>query len=126
MVRPYPACCKPPGPALRTASGSGRLHCACDGGRVGVCSGPRRGTTQQRSPAAPPLAALKDPACPPCTLQTRGNQREIDRARAQKRKEKAGVASKDKPDGLTPLQRRERDAKALQEKAAKKAEGGKK
>lgn len=71
------------------------------------------------------------PCCPPAlhppstwhirSLQTRGNQREIDRARAQKRKEKAGVASKDNPDGLTPLQRRERDAKALQEKAAKKA-----
>lgn len=31
------------------------------------------------------------------------------------------MASKDKPDGLTPAQRKERDAKALQEKAAKKA-----
>jgi len=40
-------------------------------------------------------------------LQTRGNQREIDRARAQKRKEKAG-AGKDKEDGLTPAQRKER------------------
>jgi hypothetical protein len=47
---------------------------------------------------------------------TRGNQREIDRARAQKRNEKAGANKKS--DGLTPQQRRERDAKALQEKMA--------
>jgi len=39
-------------------------------------------------------------------MQTRGNQRELDRARAAKRKEKAGMNKKD--DGLTPLQRRER------------------
>lgn len=50
---------------------------------------------------------------------SRGNQRDIDRARAQKRTEKY---SKDKnKDGLTPEQRRERDAKALAEKIAKKA-----
>ncbi|KAK7395399.1 hypothetical protein VNO78_15956 [Psophocarpus tetragonolobus] len=53
----------------------------------------------------------------------RGNQRERDRERAQAR---AGGSSKGKQggkgaDGLTPEQRRERDAKALQEKAAKKA-----
>ncbi|XP_058093628.1 uncharacterized protein LOC131239774 [Magnolia sinica] len=48
---------------------------------------------------------------------TRGNQRERDRERAQARKQQA----KGKDDGLTPEQRRERDAKALQEKAAKKA-----
>ncbi|CAL5191974.1 unnamed protein product [Lathyrus oleraceus] len=51
---------------------------------------------------------------------TRGNQREKDRERAQSR---VG-GSKGKPgkgDGLTPEQRRERDAKALQEKTAKKA-----
>ncbi|KAI5430118.1 hypothetical protein KIW84_034623 [Lathyrus oleraceus] len=50
----------------------------------------------------------------------RGNQREKDRERAQSR---VG-GSKGKPgkgDGLTPEQRRERDAKALQEKTAKKA-----
>ncbi|RRT65539.1 hypothetical protein B296_00019608, partial [Ensete ventricosum] len=47
----------------------------------------------------------------------RGNQREVDRQRAQTRK--AQVKQRD--DGLTPEQRRERDAKALQEKAAKKA-----
>jgi hypothetical protein len=52
------------------------------------------------------------------TMQTRGNQREIDRARAQKRNEKAGANKKS--DGLTPQQRRERDAKALQEKMARK------
>ncbi|KAJ8436905.1 hypothetical protein Cgig2_017330 [Carnegiea gigantea] len=49
----------------------------------------------------------------------RGNQREIDRQRAQSRNAKKGGKTKD--DGLTPEQRRERDAKALQEKAAKKA-----
>jgi hypothetical protein len=38
---------------------------------------------------------------------TRGNQREIDRQRAAKRKDKAGVTQKDK-DGLTAAQRRER------------------
>ncbi len=53
-------------------------------------------------------------------VQTRGNQRDTDRARAQKRKE-AAAALKGKQDGLTPLQRKERDAKALQEKMAKKA-----
>ncbi|KAG0578950.1 hypothetical protein M758_4G056400 [Ceratodon purpureus] len=50
---------------------------------------------------------------------TRGNQREKDRERAAARA-KAGAKGKD--DGLTPEQRRERDAKALQEKLAKKAE----
>ncbi|XP_074556961.1 uncharacterized protein LOC141812910 [Curcuma longa] len=48
---------------------------------------------------------------------TRGNQREVDRQRGQARKQQG----KQKDDGLTPEQRRERDAKALQEKAAKKA-----
>ncbi|KAK9039173.1 hypothetical protein V6N11_024009 [Hibiscus sabdariffa] len=50
--------------------------------------------------------------------------RDRDRERAQAR---AGGKGKVKDDGLTPEQRRERDAKALQEKAAKKAaqaEGG--
>ncbi|KAL4364140.1 hypothetical protein GQ457_04G026400 [Hibiscus cannabinus] len=49
---------------------------------------------------------------------TRGNQREKDRERAQAR---SGNKGKTKDDGLTPEQRRERDGKALQEKAAKKA-----
>ncbi|KAJ6290024.1 hypothetical protein OIU76_028496 [Salix suchowensis] len=49
----------------------------------------------------------------------RGNQREKDRERAQARN--GGKGSKNKDDGLTPEQRRERDAKALQEKTAKKA-----
>ncbi|OVA01619.1 Uncharacterized protein family SERF [Macleaya cordata] len=48
----------------------------------------------------------------------RGNQRDRDRERAQARN---GPKSKPKDDGLTPEQRRERDAKALQEKAARKA-----
>ncbi|KAG8068766.1 hypothetical protein GUJ93_ZPchr0005g14672 [Zizania palustris] len=47
----------------------------------------------------------------------RGDQRERDRQRAQARK----PVVKGREDGLTPEQRRERDAKALQEKAAKKA-----
>ncbi|VVB15779.1 unnamed protein product [Arabis nemorensis] len=49
---------------------------------------------------------------------SRGSQRERDRERAQAR---TGGKGKNKDDGLTPEQRRERDAKALQEKAAKKA-----
>lgn len=49
----------------------------------------------------------------------RGNQREVDRQRAQARNSKKGGKARD--DRLTPEQRRERDAKALQEKAAKKA-----
>ncbi|KAK6914307.1 hypothetical protein RJ641_021628 [Dillenia turbinata] len=48
-----------------------------------------------------------------------GNQRDRDRERAQSRN--PGKGGKQKDDGLTPEQRRERDAKALQEKAAKKA-----
>ncbi|WCJ33195.1 hypothetical protein M5689_014571 [Euphorbia peplus] len=51
----------------------------------------------------------------------RGNQREKDRERAQAR---TGGKGKNKDDGLTPEQRRERDGKALQEKAAKKAAQG--
>lgn len=50
---------------------------------------------------------------------TRGNQRERDRERAQART--GGSKGSKKEDGLTHEQRRERDAKALQEKAAKKA-----
>ena len=50
----------------------------------------------------------------------RGDQRERDRQRAQARK----PGSKGRDDGLTPEQRRERDAKALQEKTAKKAAQG--
>jgi hypothetical protein len=52
---------------------------------------------------------------------TRGNQREEARARNLKKAAGKGTASKDNPDGLTPAQRKERDAKALQEKMAKKA-----
>ncbi|XP_077227624.1 uncharacterized protein LOC143860715 [Tasmannia lanceolata] len=48
---------------------------------------------------------------------TRGNQRDKDRERAHGRKNQGKL----KDDGLTPEQRRERDAKALQEKMAKKA-----
>jgi len=51
---------------------------------------------------------------------TRGSQRERDRERAAARAKQTKV----RDDGLTPEQRRERDAKALQEKLAKKAEQG--
>ncbi|CAN6554230.1 unnamed protein product [Malus baccata var. baccata] len=53
------------------------------------------------------------------SISERGNQRDRDRERAQARS--GGNKSKPKNDGLTPEQRRERDAKALQEKAKKKA-----
>eukprot|EP01025_Chloroclados_australasicus_P042174 TRINITY_DN44893_c0_g1_i2.p3 TRINITY_DN44893_c0_g1~~TRINITY_DN44893_c0_g1_i2.p3 ORF type:complete len:102 (-),score=19.99 TRINITY_DN44893_c0_g1_i2:335-640(-) len=50
---------------------------------------------------------------------SRGNQRDTDRKRAAQRAAKAG--GKKNEDGLTPQQRNERDKKALEEKAAKKA-----
>ncbi|GLJ20230.1 hypothetical protein SUGI_0367130 [Cryptomeria japonica] len=53
-------------------------------------------------------------------LGSRGNQRDKDRERAQARNAKKGPKSGHN-DTLTPEQRRERDAKALQEKAARKA-----
>ncbi|KAF8064641.1 hypothetical protein HT031_003442 [Scenedesmus sp. PABB004] len=59
---------------------------------------------------------------------SRGNQRDTDRARAAKRAGAKGTPAKEK-DGLTAAQRKERDAKALQEKLAAKqastAGGGK-
>ncbi|XP_024933440.1 uncharacterized protein LOC107426501, partial [Ziziphus jujuba] len=56
------------------------------------------------------------------SISERGNQRDKDRERAQAR---AGNKRKQpKNDGLTPEQRRERDAKALQEKTARKAAQG--
>ncbi len=55
---------------------------------------------------------------------SRGNQRDTDRARAAARKGKTGTPAKDK-DGLSASQRKERDAKALQEKLAKKTEESK-
>lgn len=57
--------------------------------------------------------------CLGLNLISRGSQRERDRERAQARAGNKGKQGKD--DGLTPEQRRERDAKALQEKLAKKA-----
>jgi hypothetical protein len=51
---------------------------------------------------------------------SRGNQRDTDRARAQKRAEQSGKPSAKEKDGLTAAQRRERDAKALQEKVSRK------
>ncbi|KAK9944800.1 hypothetical protein M0R45_010350 [Rubus argutus] len=53
------------------------------------------------------------------SISERGNQRDRDRERAQARS--GNKTKQTKSDGLTPEQRRERDAKALQEKAAKKA-----
>ncbi|KAF7121345.1 hypothetical protein RHSIM_Rhsim13G0046400 [Rhododendron simsii] len=52
----------------------------------------------------------------------RGNQRDRDRERAQARSGQKPRNPKD--DGLTPEQRRERDAKALQEKLARKGAQG--
>jgi len=49
----------------------------------------------------------------------RGNQRELARAKNQKKQAAASKGRSD--DGLTPAQRNERDAKALIEKKAKKA-----
>ena len=49
----------------------------------------------------------------------RGNQREL--ARAKNLKKQQGSAKGRSDDGLTPAQRNERDAKALEEKKAKKA-----
>lgn len=51
---------------------------------------------------------------------SRGNQRDTDRARAAARAEKAGKPTAKDKDGLTKEQRLARDAKALQEKIAKK------
>jgi hypothetical protein len=50
---------------------------------------------------------------------TRGNQRELARQKNQKKQQSK---SKTKDDGLTPQQRRERDAAALQAKIKKKQE----
>ena len=51
---------------------------------------------------------------------TRGNQRELARAKNAKKQAETGKGRND--DGLTPQQRRERDKAALEAKAAKKAE----
>jgi hypothetical protein len=50
---------------------------------------------------------------------TRGNQRELARAKNQKKQQSK---AKSKDDGLSLVQRRERDALALQEKAKRKQE----
>ncbi|EGD77008.1 small EDRK-rich factor 2 [Salpingoeca rosetta] len=50
----------------------------------------------------------------------RGNQRELARKKNMKKQQDA-KKGKRSDDGLTPQQRRERDAQRLQEKAAKKA-----
>lgn len=49
-----------------------------------------------------------------------GNQRDIDRQRAMNRRKKAGVDKDKKDDGLTPQQRKERDAERLKQKIAAK------
>lgn len=93
---------------------------------AGACSlivwAPSLTARHQRAQLTPTLATTQISHRSPIA-QTRGNQREIDRMRAQKRRDAKGVTSKDKKeqDGLTPAQRKERDAKALQEKAARKA-----
>ncbi|KAJ2464193.1 hypothetical protein GGI03_003384 [Coemansia sp. RSA 2337] len=55
---------------------------------------------------------------------TRGNQRDLARAKAQKKLEKAG-GSKKSEDGLTHQQRKERDAEVMRKKQdlAKQAKG---
>ncbi|KAI3639609.1 hypothetical protein MIR68_002303 [Amoeboaphelidium protococcarum] len=50
---------------------------------------------------------------------TRGDQRERDRLKAQKKKQQSDKGKRE--DNLTPQQRRELDAKKLQEKIAAKA-----
>jgi hypothetical protein len=56
----------------------------------------------------------------PCYYHmTRGNQRELARQKNQKKQQSK---TKTKDDGLTPQQRRERDAAALQAKIQKKQE----
>lgn len=49
---------------------------------------------------------------------TRGNQRDLARAKNAKKQQEKGRSD----DGLTPLQRKERDAAALAAKVAKKKE----
>ncbi|XVE78095.1 hypothetical protein DITRI_Ditri13aG0116300 [Diplodiscus trichospermus] len=67
---------------------------------------------------SPRLAFFHTKYCNSCVPLLHQSRRERDRERAQAR---SGNKGKNKDDGLTPEQRRERDAKALQEKAAKKA-----
>ena len=57
---------------------------------------------------------------PPRRPQARGNQRDTDRERAAKRAAANG-GGKGNDDGLTPLQRRERDAAAIKAKEERKA-----
>eukprot|EP00193_Tetraselmis_chui_P016990 CAMPEP_0177770682 /NCGR_PEP_ID=MMETSP0491_2-20121128/11086_1 /TAXON_ID=63592 /ORGANISM="Tetraselmis chuii, Strain PLY429" /LENGTH=59 /DNA_ID=CAMNT_0019287975 /DNA_START=176 /DNA_END=355 /DNA_ORIENTATION=+ len=52
---------------------------------------------------------------------SRGNKRDVDRARAANRAADRNKLTSKEKDGLTTSQRRERDAKALHEKAARKA-----
>ncbi|CAD6333849.1 unnamed protein product [Miscanthus lutarioriparius] len=74
----------------------------------------------QRLPPHSPYRCVSDDVAVVLDLSwaaARGDQRERDRQRAQARR----PVAKGRGDGLTPEQRRERDAKALQEKAARKA-----
>jgi hypothetical protein len=64
---------------------------------------------------------LDVPTC--CFCMRLRNCSQTDRARAAKRAGEKGKPAKEK-DGLTAAQRKERDAKALQEKQAKKAATG--
>ena len=56
---------------------------------------------------------------------SRGNRRDVDRARAANRNAKGKGQSATEKDGLTKAQRQQRDAEALQKKAAKEAAGKK-
>ncbi|TYH63357.1 hypothetical protein E1A91_D07G181400v1 [Gossypium mustelinum] len=83
-------------------------------------SKPSKDRSREKIPLFLPSTGLIFVWFPRISTMTRGNQREKDRERAQSRSGNKGKAGS-KDDGLTPEQRRERDAKALQEKAAKKA-----
>jgi len=52
---------------------------------------------------------------------TRGNQRDLARAKNQKKQQELGKKKAQAEEGLTLEQRRERDANLLREKQAKKA-----
>ncbi|RZC88879.1 hypothetical protein C5167_031256 [Papaver somniferum] len=82
---------------------------------------------RQRGCASPSSANLKKSSSQsvPCDSPWERDflsPRDRDRERAQARS--SASKSKTKDDGLTPEQRRERDARALQEKAARKAAQG--
>lgn len=97
---------------------------SCDRGHAGysatVACGAAAAGRQAGSIQLPAGAAQAQSRPPPHSTHLPSSLPTVPSA-TQKRKEKAGAGLKGKEDGLTPLQRKERDAKALQEKMAKKA-----